>query len=173
MRIIHLYAAWCRRQASTTNCGHVAVAGIAVVVIVTALIARSGGALLACFLAVFALAFAVAAGVAWFRLAHRRPRPRCQDCGGPAAGVVQFANGTRSDEVPLCRPCFERAEAVARLHAEAIPGPDPEPPAPWAGPQAWDPASARLPAAPDNAAPSDEGTAADLAAVLARAQVRP
>jgi hypothetical protein len=57
---------------------------------------------------------------------------------------------------PAPEPCLPRD-----LPAPAWPGPD------------WSPAAAQLPAAADNAAPSDQGTAQDLAAVLARAQVRP
>src|SRR5436190_17735066 len=164
MRIISAYAGWTRRQAGTVNCGHYAVLAAVAAGIAAMLIAQSPAAALAVTAAAVFTLCAAAAGYAAWRLTRRPAVPRCHDCGtARAAGVVRFANGVRSDEVPLCSPCSAAARAALRTDHVL----------PWARPGRWDPCAAQLPAAPDNAAAVDPVTAQDLAAVLARARVRP
>jgi hypothetical protein len=119
-----------------------------------------------------------------------RPAPACGDCGARATAEVTYANGRRSDTTYTCDACWQAEEhrassppqfrqvsvlVTSGLPAWAeIPAP-PEPPevaiARSRGmnpPRRLPDAGAEVPVAPDNAAATDSGTAADLAAVLGR-----
>ena len=125
MNLIHRYATWTRRQASTTNCGAPVGAGLfglgvvalftiiywpviwpVLVVIFWTVVALAGACLLGL------IGGGITAGIVARRRAVARAapaplRPMCADCGTrPATAEVTYANGRRSDTVYTCDECW-------------------------------------------------------------------
>ena len=121
------YAAWCRRQASTTNCGPgPAAAGL----VALGVIALGTVLLIERYLQVIEHTVLAALGVTAVAVltyivlaagearARRWRRTRCEDCAAAKAiAVVTYANGPRGDTVRTCGPCWKAAERAATATA--------------------------------------------------------
>lgn len=190
------YAAWTLRQASTTNCGHLVGAALAVIALAVTIIVKLYWAVIVEVVEVVALtalaAAAAAAAYGCYRLvrwiaARRSPSPApasitvpcARRCGRSATGEVTWANGVRTGTESLCTPCYGATEAADRVFIDNLDARRERSAAGFlSGGPVLDPAAEAahleanpVPSSEDNRPATDTGTAADLAAVLRAADI--